>query len=77
MVRFLGTANHTTRFALVDGDVRNVFTCRDTCETVKSAVYFQGQQVRQETMRVAPGSILYAVVEDIESEQLKVYGAKR
>ncbi len=77
MVRYLGTKEHLTRFAVVDAGVRTVFTCNDACDIVKSTVYLQGEQVRQETMRVAPGSIIGAVVDDIENGQLNVYGAAR
>jgi hypothetical protein len=77
MVRYLGTKDHVTRFALVDGAVRTVFSCTDACDIVKSTVYLQGAPMRQDTMRVAPGTIVDAVVNDIKSEQLEVYGTKQ
>jgi hypothetical protein len=75
MVRYLGTKDNLTRFAVVDAGVRTVFTCKEACDVVKSTVYLQGELIRQDTMRVAPGSIIEAVVQDIENGQLNAYGA--
>jgi hypothetical protein len=76
MVRYLGDSGGKRRFASVENNMRTVFSCSDPCEVVRSTVYFEGQQVRQDTMRVAPGTIVSAVLEDIENGQLAAYGAK-
>jgi|GEM_PF-3140062 len=75
MVRYLGKRGGTQRWATVDGAINTVFSCKDACEFVRQDIYSGVNPVSAQTMRVGPGSILAAVVEDVQNEQLQVYGS--
>ncbi|MBK4739206.1 hypothetical protein [Noviherbaspirillum pedocola] len=74
MVRYLGESNGVHSVQVGDANVRQVTSCKLPCEFVKNKTYVAGTLVKTETMRAAEGSIVWAVMQDIQNGELKPYG---
>jgi hypothetical protein len=75
MIRYLGEHDGNIRWSSVVNGQALVLSCKQPCEFVTMAGYVSGMEVEHETSRVAPGSIMDEILQDIDADQLKVYGA--
>lgn len=76
MVRYLGESNGTHSIQVVEGNLRQITTCKEPCEFVKTRVFYSGTEVKSETIRAAEGSIIWAIMQDAQNGHLKAPGKK-
>jgi hypothetical protein len=71
MVRYVGQIDGQYRLEVIEGPSnKTIITCKDNCEVVKTTSSFNGYLGRSETLRVAPSSIISAVLQDMFAGQL-------
>lgn len=78
MVRYLGENNGTLRVQLFQSeDIKNVFSCQTPCEFVKATTYVGRERGPTQTIRVADGSVISAILDDAMGGELEVYKKPR
>lgn len=73
MIRYLGEKDGTHTIGVVDGSFRQTYSCKTPCDFVKSKSYISGQQLKQETIRTAEGSVIWAIMQDAQNGFLTPY----
>jgi hypothetical protein len=72
MIRYRGLNNGTYTVEMSDGSAAvDRMQCSDLCKFVKSEIIANGQVVATQTVPNTPGSLMYAVFEDVISGQLQ------
>jgi len=73
MVRYMGESGGVRKITSVSNGVLIVMSCKVPCEVVKQTSFVGGQQIQQDMMRVAPGTLISEIEDDVDNDQLKIY----
>lgn len=77
MFKYLGERSGELQFHARDGDIHSVIQCERPCEFVKQMVFVNERIVRKEHMRANEGSIIWALIQDAMTGQLKKFTKER
>jgi hypothetical protein len=73
MVRYLGVKDGTYTIQINDGMSTNTASCKYPCEFIKQKTFFNGSVVDTQTVRAVQGSIIWAIMQDAQNDQMKPY----
>lgn len=73
MIKFLGERHGVVQFHFKEGAYHAVVQCERPCEFVKQMIFYDGELVKKEHMRAAPGSIAAAVTSDALNGHLEKF----